>query len=242
MKDLPLLFTDAMMRANVEGRKRATRRLRGLDVVNAEPDKWHLWQPAVSEMTGDWAWSTNAQQGEKGEILRIRCPYGIAAPGRKMWAREAFVLESNYNIEDEAHYPPPFSDGRPVRRVVDHPVDGDYWEQPHYRATDPEPELAMEGLDGPGVRWTPNLHMPRWACRFERPLVRIHCERLQDITEADAIAEGVSNDLGITWQSGDDTPIGMYGELWDSINGESGYGWDANPYVWVIEYQNPVTK
>lgn len=66
-------------------------------------------------------------------------------------------------------------------------------------------------------------------------IVSVRVERLQDISEADALAEGVSPDMGLCWQSGDDTPRGMYGELWESINGPG--SWDTNPWVWVVEFK-----
>lgn len=247
MKDLPLLFTGEMMRANTAGIKTQTRRLSGLGKINAEPDRWHLWQPRVSEESGLWAFSTNALQGEKGETVRIRCPYGVTAPGRKIWARETFVIESNFGIDNEPTYPPPFNDGRPLKRISDE-VDGDYWEQCHYQATDPAPELAQDGVDGPGVRWSPSIHMPRWACRFERPLIRISCERLQSISEPDAIAEGITGPHMVGYKAyripGDSKPryssaVAAYETLWESINGAG--SWAPNPYVWVIEYKNEVT-
>jgi hypothetical protein len=77
--------------------------------------------------------------------------------------------------------------------------------------------------------------MPRWASRITLEITAVRVERLGDISEADAIAEGVSNDMPIVWQSGDDTPRGMFGELWESINGPE--SWAANPWVWVIEFQ-----
>ncbi|MHB0973915.1 MAG: ASCH domain-containing protein [Thiobacillus sp.] len=89
--------------------------------------------------------------------------------------------------------------------------------------------------DSPSGRWHPSIHMPRVASRITLEIVSVRVERLQDISESDALAEGVSPDMGLCWQSGDDTPRGMYGELWESINGPG--SWDANPWVWVVEFK-----
>jgi hypothetical protein len=81
----------------------------------------------------------------------------------------------------------------------------------------------------------PSIHMPRWASRINLEITGIRVERLQDISEDDAKAEGVSDDMGIIFKTGDDTPIGMYGELWESINGQG--SWAFNPWVWVLEFK-----
>ena len=235
MKQIGILFQPEMARANVEGRKWMTRRLRKLQQINADPDKWHLWQPRISEETGEWAFTTNAQQGEKGEIVRIKCPYGKA--GDMMWQRETFVLESNWNIDSEENYPPPFSDGRPINRIVDDPLWGDWWEQAHYKATDPEPELSIAGLEEPGVRWKPSIHMPRWASRFVRPIVRIRCERIQSISPDDCLAEGIAYetcDPQGAHQYWREEAYRQYCELWHAINGAE--SWERNYWVWVVEY------
>jgi len=85
------------------------------------------------------------------------------------------------------------------------------------------------------VRKRPSIHMPRWASRINLEITSIRVERLQDISEIDALAEGVSDNMGIRFQSGDDTPIGMYAELWESIHGQG--SWDANHWVWAIEFK-----
>lgn len=218
MKQIGILFQPEMVRANIAGRKWMTRRLRKLEAVNADPDRWHLWQPRVSEETGEWAFSTNAQQ------------------------RETFCLETNYNIENESVYPPPFNDGRPVNRIVDHPVDGDYWEQPHYKATDPTPELCFDGCEEPGVRWTPSIHMPRWASRFVRPITRIRCERVRSISPDDCLAEGIvyeDCDPGNAHQYWREEAYSKYRELWCTINGAE--SWERNVWCWVVEYAKEAT-
>lgn len=81
----------------------------------------------------------------------------------------------------------------------------------------------------PDRRWRSSIHMPRWASRILLEIVAVRVERLKDISIDDAIAEGV----GIRC----DSPMAVmeYSLLWESINGPG--SWDANPWVWVIEFQ-----
>ncbi len=89
------------------------------------------------------------------------------------------------------------------------------------------------------ARWHPSIHMPRWACRLVLPLVSVRVERVQDISEADAIAEGLRcTDFGWTdGTTGYDTVSAReaFRELWDSIYGQE--SWNANPWVWVAEWK-----
>lgn len=73
--------------------------------------------------------------------------------------------------------------------------------------------------------WRPSIHMPRWASRITLEITGVRVERLQDISEADAIAEGGTKHFNIDW----------FGPLWTSIYGVD--SWNANPWVWVIEFR-----
>lgn len=89
--------------------------------------------------------------------------------------------------------------------------------------------------DNPGgdIRWTPAIHMPRWASRITLEVTGIRCERLQDITLGDVVAEGLATSIYDfkPAQKG----IDAYRDLWESINGPG--SWDANPWVWVYEFK-----
>lgn len=87
-------------------------------------------------------------------------------------------------------------------------------------------------------RWRPSIHMPRWACRILLDVVSVRVERLQDISRADAIAEGAPGRFhaGVDREFGAAISIAWFAKLWDSTYAKRGLGWDANPWVWVIEF------
>jgi hypothetical protein len=84
--------------------------------------------------------------------------------------------------------------------------------------------------------WKPSIHMPRWASRITLEIVSVRVERLQDISEGDAIAEGVGGDVTVT----PCFSVDRYRELWESINGPG--SWEANPWVWVVEFKRESMK
>jgi hypothetical protein len=88
--------------------------------------------------------------------------------------------------------------------------------------------------DLPKIIWKPSINMPRWASRTILEITGVRVERLQEITETDAISEGISG--GGTHP---DFWVGAFKDLWNYIHGED--TWDKNPWVWVIETKK-VTK
>ena len=103
-----------------------------------------------------------------------------------------------------------------------------------YRADESNPRTKP--LSG---KWRPSLLMPRWACRLVLPLVSVRVERVQDITEEDARAEGLRRTEN-GWTDGttgyDVTSArAAFQELWASIYGQA--SWDVNPWVWVAEWK-----
>lgn len=84
-----------------------------------------------------------------------------------------------------------------------------------------------------GIVWTPSIHMPRWASRITLEVTGVRVERLQDISENDAIAEGAP------WAACGSPQVGSqkagFAQLWEGINGAE--SWSANPWVWVIEFE-----
>ena len=152
---------------------------------------------------------------EPKHVIERACPYGH--PGDRLWVWEAFSGPRH----QEAYAP-----------SLWHEVD-DIW----YWA-DGNPSTG----DWPKPR--PSIHMPRWASRITLEITGVRVERLQDISEADAMAEGIYSNPdfngmwtadGDTHSSKNDGPIQAYRHLWVSLNGPG--SWDANPWVWVIEFK-----
>ena len=101
-------------------------------------------------------------------------------------------------------------------------------------------------LAAPGQRWRSSIHMPRWASRITLDITGVRVERLQDISEGDAEAEGASEApmpmatmysqaavLRSRYREG-------YADLWESLHGPG--SWDANPWVWVVEFKRITQK
>ena len=80
-------------------------------------------------------------------------------------------------------------------------------------------------------RWKPSIFMPREACRLLLEITDIEVERVQDITITDASREGIKSLKMKTFYKD------AWRELWDSINSKRGYGWDKNPFVWVLSFK-----
>ena len=85
-------------------------------------------------------------------------------------------------------------------------------------------------------RWRPSIHMPRWASRINLDVIGVRVERLQEISEADALAEGALQPwTGLDRGSDTRTARSEFEALWASINGAE--SWAANPWVWVVEFK-----
>lgn len=154
--------------------------------------------------------------GDVSPALLTRCPYG--APGDRLWVRETW-----------SHDGPDLA----TVRACHEDVCGGLGYGPYYRATECAPDTLV---------WIPSIYMPRWASRITLDVTGVRIERLHDISEADAAAEGV--DVSVV----DPSPRGMrvkpkhysstrecFSDLWREINGAE--SWDANPWVWVIEFK-----
>lgn len=234
MKERPILFSGPMVRALLDGSKTQTRRIAKLPHNNP----LGTWEPTTFGGPDGGRTAGGETLPLQGGIWHTRtgdslmCPHG--QPGDRLWVRETFCLESNSMTDDDGG--PPHNDGRPVKRFGDEDC---YWSQPHYKASDPEPELWYEDMDGPGCRWTPSIHMPRWVSRITLEVTGVRVERLQDISVADAIAEGIEVEPRPGEPRGmlHGHPVPLYQWLWNTLNADRGYGWDINPWVWVVEFK-----
>lgn len=146
----------------------------------------------------------------------IKCPFG--QPGDKLWCRETWAVDDAYDHLSSSQLP---IDDVTVFLKSLTPSD-----KPH-------DTLNLRG------KWRPSIFMPKWASRLQLRIKDVRVERVQDITEADARTEGcvksnLSMSIGI---DRDSTYRENFEKLWNSINEKRGYGWDVNPWVWVVEFE-----
>ena len=161
------------------------------------------------------------------ELIRECCPYGI--PGDRIWVREAFRVHSR---------------ATDVATLVYKASERNSWTEQTHRVP-----VAVCNKPATPEKWTPSLHMPRWASRILLEITDVRVERLNVISEEDARAEGVGIALwfaAIGVPESEWTSLGKQGAmqashinkfatLWESIYGAE--SWKANPWVWVIEFK-----
>ncbi|HBP4857159.1 TPA: hypothetical protein L5610_002416 [Pseudomonas aeruginosa] len=215
MKERPILFTGPMVRAILEGRKTVTRR-----VVKPQPD-------FLGSMVDP---NTPFKTLDAGLHARITCPYG--EPGDRLWVRETWHVGKPHDKTAPADILAPLlAEGRGI--TVLYTAGG--WqsigpagrEEPIYPDDQPLPDWAGKGR--------PSIHMPRWACRILLEITAVRVERLQDISEEQARAEGYPAERECeTGGSGLDAWL-WFRSLWGGINGPEAF--TANPWVWVIEFK-----
>ena len=230
MRELPILFSAPMVRAILEGRKTVTRR-----IVKPQPPAGHSWAGWCVASTcrkeeGDAVWSGGDQSIRLTAPHRARCPYG--QPGDRLWVREAW--QPDPPADDEAW--DDHTDSYVTWSGCGSRIDG----VPSALRT-PEHCIYREGWDGFALKWRPGIHMPRWASRITLEVTGVRVERLQDISDDQALAEGIDNDMcrasiGNAPLKGGYLPTCAFSYLWEQINGAG--SWDANPWVWVVEFKH----
>jgi hypothetical protein len=251
MKERPILLSAPMVRAILEGRKTQTRRV--VKGVKHFPD----WGSAVGMVGGAWLYGSPAGLGlsDRGDNWSVRldedhlrrmctreaygwgagsgCPYG--QPGDRLWVRESWMPDP----PNDGSWAYTTWAGQRIGQIAGVPD--------RYR----RPEFCNYAADWPygPVIWTPSIHMPRWASRITLEVTGVRVERLQDISEADAWAEGCepgeTDDYGRPFPAdvdhgggcteGWDCAKDWFADLWESINSPG--SWDANPWVWVVEFR-----
>ncbi|SQJ22228.1 Uncharacterised protein [Serratia rubidaea] len=146
----------------------------------------------------------------------LHCSLG--QPGDRLWVRETWMPDAprDGTWGDVEFYG---CKGSPLSMI---PL--------RYRT--PEHCIYRAGWDGHEmVGWTPSIHMPRWASRITLEITAVRVERLNDISDVDATAEGCST----TDMKSGDCLADVFARLWSSIYGTD--SWGANPWVWVIEFK-----
>ena len=212
-KARPILFSGPMVRAILAGRKTQTRRL-------VKPQPW------LNDV-GQWLWESKKgkhiafhpdlnEQHYPGTKLQHVCPYGVS--GDRLWVRETGWR-------------------RPDRTPKMMREGADTWARYYYDA-DGLGESDHEQFKEWGFQRRPSIFMPRWASRITLEVVSARVERLQEISQDDAVAEGCDDIRDGIPKAGRvmyaDGPRAAYSVLWDTINGPG--AWDKNPFVWVVEF------
>lgn len=209
-----------MVCAILEGRKTQTRR------IVRDSNSLGNWKPSQCDMTQAWVDQGPSPAGNPGPYLKAPVTahpddlvdriYSRDWSGDRLWVRETH--------HTFAHGDPTAARGIRTHQVV-------------YRA-DPDSDQWDR------VKWTPSIFMPRWASRITLEITGVRVERLQEISDGDAHAEGISEEaarsLPLPGRGNEPTraetvPRDVYSVLWDDINGAG--SWDANQWVWVFEFK-----
>ena len=217
MNEKPIIFSAPMVRAILEGRKTQTRRVGKNSGLR---DKFYKW---VTELNGKPFYGvglykdSNVFLGEDG-VYRVDAVYFESRfkPGDLLWVREKYRLVDFSFCDDDWN------------ASVQYAADQEIGDRLHY--------LKNKGDEKTG--WRSPIHMPRCASRVTLRVTGVRCERVQDITAEDCIAEGCHAPYVCRSESGYIFELKtQYKELWDGIHKKDGYGWDANPWVWVIGFE-----
>lgn len=220
MKERPILFSAAMIRAILAGQKTQTRR-----IVKPQPDSRTT---RVSVCRDQWMGNGPSGNGvgtAQWDPWR-KSPF---AAGDWLWVRETWLPDPDADSDAWHTHDCTYYEWSGCGSRIDS-VPAQLQKPDHciYRAD----------WDGHDLVWRPSIHMPRWASRILLEIVSVRVERLQDISEADALAEGVKHceaelDTGGNWYA----PEELYSMLWTKINGWGDSGWNTNPWVWVVEFR-----
>ena len=215
-RERPILFSAPMVRAILAGTKTQTRR-----VVKTQP-----WASCCIEegMAGEspFVYSALGGDGPGHDVHEsrtpCRCPYG--EPCDRLW-----VKESTIKVEDHGWIGPVYVESDAGRLALE-------W---GYGESDDPDHIPPHA-----IKRRPSIFMTRAMSRITLEITGVRVERLQEISEADARAEGappghpsidrVSREFGFA-----DFPRSWYGQMWEQINGRG--SWAANPWVWVLEFR-----
>jgi len=234
MKERPISFSDAMALAAFNGSKTQTRR-----TLRCRAPKWHDHDFHCIEMREHggiiWPHTCFNDGGGRLEKSKMPCPYG--AVGDRLWVRESYYQFGHWEPVTNAKT----EGGKQKWKFVP-----DCREIRFENPAGSELRLGRHSKDSESMAWHKRLarFMPRSACRNVLKITGIRVERLRDITENDARAEGAQfhdgrptehhgwrydRNHGYVYPTARDSFV----NLWDTINGPA--SWDENPWVWVIE-------
>ena len=220
VKERPILFSSAMVRALLDGSKTQTRR-----IIKPQPTQprqaGYILHATDKSREGGFQWS---DADCKNLSEPVHCPYG--QPGERLWVRETCRAEEEKGLDG-------------VRYVADNifrPIENTR------EAADAWVDLYHYGKRRGAT--VPPIHTPRWTSRLLLEIIAVRVERLQGISETDAKAEGIESrdGEGFYWRDYElkngwhaNHPVMSYETLWRAINGPN--SWAANPWVWVVEFK-----
>ena len=211
VKWYPLLMADEMVRATLEGKKTGTRRVvLQKRRIPGEPRHYGPDFPLDQYIAGP----------------NHPSPYGV--PGDRLWVREAtwWPPEPSYNY---TYY-------RATPRIGKGRIHGDGTLTTFYSIFKTDEEAAQcHREDGYKIR--PSIFMPKAVCRLPLEVTGIRVERLQEITPEGCLAEGFHIDMPNAPIAAYYGRVAKFRNYWDALNAKRGYGWDTNPWVWVISFK-----
>ncbi|HBK2581894.1 TPA: hypothetical protein LGJ93_001218 [Escherichia coli] len=223
MKERGMIFNGEMTRAILDGRKTQTRR-----IMKVQPESNQLGLLLITDSTkrsdiGKYHWAESNATGNHVRSKLFLCPFG--AVGDRIWVREGF-------------FPAPLEmQSEPPRKTMWNIAYRDGMQMEKLAPAEYNPTIYNY------ERWTPSIHMPRWASRILLEITNVRVERLNAISEEDARAEGIID--GGCLNCGEPEPCGCanpepdatdaFAYLWQSIYGQE--NWNANPWVWVISFE-----
>lgn len=230
VKERPILFSGPMVRAILEGRKTQTRRVLKSKWFELSEESGHLryteydpprWHHGDADEDGRYLAGSGPFDPKKQSDQRHAasfCPYG--GNGDRLWVREAFAHLADLKTKD--------------------PGTAALMSRAFFRADHP---TGLSHDDASDLKWRSPLFLPRSLSRLTLEVTNVRVERLQEITQADAIAEGMRrHHASGVYSTGADlscyaTAREAFAHGWDSSNQKRGFPFDSNIWVWVIEFR-----
>jgi hypothetical protein len=217
MRELPILFSTPMVQAILDGRKSMTRRVVKPQPLYVEPTGSWVWPIPKSKVKPCCCTEVCSASREWWEYLLLdQMPY---QPGDTLWVRETWQCVKYDSMDGDLSYGVEFKDG--ARKYFEFDDNERYHQFGKF--------AFKEG-------WQPSIYLPREAARIWLEVTNVRVERLQEILCGDMKREGCIPDTVVggqyqQWQRDYWIP------LWDSVNKKRGYGWETNPWVWVISFK-----
>lgn len=229
MRERPILFNADMVRAVLDGRKTQTRRVMKVQPESNQFGLRRIIASAERSDTGKYHWTESNATGNHIRSAPFTCPFG--AVGDRLWVKETWSVVSHAFDDDGLmiDYVP----DRPAKAVHEKPFGRGYYSGHAIYAADGgftwgDDDGCVDGRSS----WKPSIHMPRWASRITLEITGVRVERLHAITLGD-----ICKELGCGLYDFRPATYGfkVWEELWQSIYGAD--SWQANPWVWVVEFK-----